>query len=125
MNLSATYYVDAQTGAVIDVRAESAEALTMMPSSYRSTGTGLLAPTRVGAAEGDAVPVTGTSRAMGDVSAIGMEQGGGIVLIDPTTPTYDPATGQGGIETFDMSGLSQGDAPGNLVTSDSPHLPER
>jgi Zn-dependent metalloprotease len=122
VNLSATYYVDAQSGAVIDVRAESAEGLTMLPSSYRPSATGLLAPTRVGAAEGDPVTVTGKSRAMGDVSATGMQQGGVIALIDPTTPTFDPATGVGGIETFDLSGLDQGQAPGNLVTSGSPQF---
>jgi Zn-dependent metalloprotease len=121
VNLSATYYVDAQSGAVIDVRSESMQGLTMMPSSYRPTGSaGLLAPTRVAAAEGDPVAVTGKSRAMGDVAATGMEQGGVIALIDPTTPTYNPATGQGGIETFDLSGLDQGQAPGNLVTSETP-----
>ncbi len=123
VTLSATYYVDAQTGSVIDVRAESAEALTMVPSAYRTAGTpGLLAPTRVGAAEGDPVQVHGTSRMMGDLTATGMEQGGGIVLIDPTTPTYDPSTGEGGIETYDMAGASPSDLPGTRVTSNGPTI---
>jgi Zn-dependent metalloprotease len=122
LSLSATYFIDAQSGAVIDVRAESAEALTMLPSSYRSSGTpGLVAPTRV-QAEGDPVQVTGTSRMMGDLTATGMQRGGGIALIDPTTPTYDPATGQGGIETYDVGGLSPSDLPGNLVTSNTPQI---
>ncbi len=120
VNLDATYYVDAQTGAVIDVRADSAEGLTMMPSSSRSSASGLLAPTRVSAAEGDAVAVQGSSRAMGEVAATGMERDGVIALIDPTTPTYDPATGQGGIETYDMDGLDESQLPGTLVSNDSP-----
>jgi Zn-dependent metalloprotease len=122
VSLSASYYVDAQSGAVIDVRAESAEALTMLPSSHRPSGAGgLVTPARV-AAEGDPVQVSGTSRMMGDLTATGMEQGGGVALIDPTTPTYDPGTGQGGIETFDIGGLSPSELPGNLVTSGSPQI---
>jgi Zn-dependent metalloprotease len=127
--INATYYVDAQTGAVIDVRAGSAEALTVLPSSYRTGSTASLVPTRVaaqgpaqGPAEGEPIAVSGTSRLMGDVTATGMQRGGGIALIDPTTPTYDPGTGEGGIETFDIRGLSQGDLPGNLVTSGSPTI---
>jgi Zn-dependent metalloprotease len=158
-NLSATYYVDAQSGAVIDVRAESAEALTMLPSAYRGLNrTGLVAPTRVAApaahfpaaqspaaqspaaqspaaqspaaqspaaqapAEGAPVQVSGSSRMMGDLTATGIERGGGVALIDPTTPTYDPATGQGGVETYDIGGLSPSDLPGRLVTSGTPQI---
>jgi Zn-dependent metalloprotease len=129
VNLSATYYVDAQSGAVIDVRAESAEALTMLPSAYRDLGsTDLVAPTRVAApaahsaAEGTPVQVSGSSRMMGDLTATGIERGGGVALIDPTTPTYDPATGQGGVETYDIGGLSPSDLPGRLVTSSTPQI---
>ena len=126
VNLSATYYVDAQNGAVIDVRAESAEGLTALPSSYRVPGstsgsTRGLAPVRVSAAlaEGDPVPVTGTSRVLGEVKATGVEHNGAIVLKDTTTPTYDAGTGQGGIETYDISGRTESDLPGTLASSPS------
>ncbi|GAA4673444.1 M4 family metallopeptidase [Nocardioides nanhaiensis] len=106
------YYVDAVTGDVLEARAGSAEVAAVVPLHQR-------APVRARSrAEGDAVEVTGRSRVMGEVTATGTELADGSVgLLDTTTPTFDPATGEGGIETFDMQGLDDTQLPGRPVTS--------
>lgn len=93
------YYVDASTGDLVDVR----------PSNGQAAPTGgLLSPSKAGRpvkaaasfAEGDAVEVTGTGPTGEQLSATGRETAGGVELVDATTPTYDAATGDGGIYTF-------------------------
>ncbi len=88
------YYVDATTGDLADVRPSSAgfnHAAALAPSPTTSSPS----------AEGDAVEVTGTGPTGEQLTAIGRQTANGVELVDPTTPTYDPATGEGGIYTFD------------------------
>lgn len=110
------YYVDAVTGDVLEARAGSAEVAAVVPLHRRAPARALAGVSA--RAEGDAVEVTGRSRVMGEVAATGTELADGSVgLLDTTTPTYDPATGEGGVETFDMQGLDDTQLPGRPVTS--------
>ena len=74
------------------------------------------------APQGEAVEVTGTSPTGDAVVGTGLRTDAGTVeLRDTTTPSFDPATGEGGIETYDARGLAnEGGLPGEIATSDTP-----
>lgn len=108
------YYVDAATGDLLESRAGSAELAATVPLHQRTPSA---------RAEGDAVEVTGSNRTAGELTATGTELGdGSIGLLDTTTPTFDPATGEGGIETFDMEGLPAAQLPGRPALSGGPRF---
>jgi Thermolysin metallopeptidase, alpha-helical domain/Thermolysin metallopeptidase, catalytic domain len=107
----ALYFIDATTGAVLSVRPAAAD-LTGMSTSFSARsvlGAGLLA-----VQAGETVTVTGTGPIGEALEAVGRRApDGGIELIDTTTPTYDPSTGRGAIETRDATFR----LPGRLVRS--------
>lgn len=114
----AIYLVDAITGGVVSVLPASGHAelarLAGAPAGMRITPV-RTAPTN---AEGDAVEVQGTNPLTGPLTAVGRQTPNGVELVDTTVPTYDPTTGQGGIETFDASGAGEGDLPGRPVIAE-------
>lgn len=101
------YYVDATTGDLVDVR----------PSTVSFGHTSSLSPTKTSSravaalAEGDAVEVTGTGPTGEQLTAVGRQTANGVELVDPTTPTYDPSTGEGGIYTFTAQDTEQSSGP--------------
>ncbi|WP_309650085.1 M4 family metallopeptidase [Nocardioides sp.] len=114
----AIYLVDAATGAVVSVRPASGHSEMAYRATSRSGVT--MTPVRMSAApaEGDAVEIRGTNTLTGPLTAIGLQTPNGVQLVDTTVPTYDPATGQGGIETYDATGIGEGDLPGEPVLAD-------
>jgi hypothetical protein len=113
----AVYLIDAANGNVVAVRPASGHS----EMAYRATaGPGMtITPVRTAApAEGDAVEVHGSNPLTGPLTAIGLQTPNGVALIDTTVPTYDPATGQGAIETFDASGVGEDGLPGQPVLAD-------
>ncbi|SFH67033.1 Zn-dependent metalloprotease [Nocardioides psychrotolerans] len=121
------YFIDAATGELDSVRPASAEGKLLTPganamSDYLGRArtirplptTGLLDPTAA-----DAVAVSGDDpTGRGPLSATGVRlDDGTIALWDTTVATYDAATTEGGIETYDMAGGGDSDLPGELVTS--------
>ncbi|MCW2817036.1 MAG: Zn-dependent metalloprotease [Nocardioides sp.] len=124
------FYLDATTGDVIDNRALAAD--RAVPSHHRWTrsaprlvrgaplpGAGAAAAVpRI--AEGPSVEVTGTDPFGMTLTAQGQQTDQGVALIDTTTPTYDAATGTGGIVTNDARDTEQ--LPGPVYTSDSTQI---
>ncbi len=115
------YYLDAVTGDLLEVRPTTAELAS--PSVYskllsqaspkvsrrlsRMTLAGLSA---LDGPKGQPVDVTGTAPYLGETTAKGLRTNQGVALIDTTTPTYNPATGRGGIYTFSADGSSSNSA---------------
>lgn len=121
------YLIDAATGELDSVRPASAEGKLLTPmagaiADYLGRArtvrplpaSGLLDPTAA-----DAVEVSGDDpTGRGPLSATGVRlDDGTIALWDTTVPTYDAATTEGGIETYDVAGGGDADLPGRLVTS--------
>ena len=123
------YFVDALTGDILGVRPASAEGRTALPwaqriAAYharRTAGTGRLssAPRTVADPHPDSVEITGENPIGGTLTGHGVQTPEGVELRDTTTPTYDGATGRGGIITYDATGISEGRLPGKLATSPS------
>lgn len=100
-SLDGLWFVDALTGDVLQAQPGSIEGLVARPVAT--------------SADGDAVEVGGTSDVEGAVRGIGQQRGDQVVLVDTTVPTYDPATGDGAIITYDANGTEA--LPGTLATS--------
>ena len=102
------YFIDADSGAVVAVRAASAEGVTPMRLlGARGVPAGrTVAATPVPPLPADprSVEVTGHGPNGQQLTGQGVRTDQGVVLVDTTVPTYDPATGRGGIETFDARG---------------------
>lgn len=119
------YYVDAQGGQVLVVRPGAADVGVPLPGlvgAARGTGAraaALLQQAGAGCGDsGQSVPITGTGPLGEPLEGFGVLQGDGrVALVDTTTPTFDGATGGGGVCTHDASGVSQEGLPGPLVTS--------
>lgn len=106
------YFVDAQRGGVIGTRATGAEfgAAVTRAASRRLA--------QVAFPQGESTEVTGTAPQGQALRGNGLRTPDGqVVLGDTTTPTYDPATGAGGIYTFEAQGADKTQLPGQLVAS--------
>lgn len=123
------YFISATNGNLLNVRPASAHARALpafgpQVAAVRtgSKSDGSLGP-QTQAASGS-VEVNGDNPIGGALTANGaLIEGGRIALIDTTVPTYDPATGNGGIYTYDAGGSGdESQLPGQLVTSDSPRI---
>jgi Zn-dependent metalloprotease len=112
----AIYLIDAANGNVVSVRPASGHSEMAYRASAAARGM-TITPLRTAppAAEGDAVEVHGSNPLTGPITAIGLQTPNGVELVDTTVPTYDPTTGQGGIETFDATGVDDADLPGRPV----------
>lgn len=90
------YYIDAVQGGVLLVRPASAD---LSPEAGPATPSGVLAAAPV---EGTSVVVRGTGPGGQPLTARGLQTGDGtVLLIDTTTPSFDPVTGEGGVQTHD------------------------
>lgn len=105
------YYVDAGTGDLVDVRPSGVSfgAASLSPTKARKAGKTAVAAAR--AEGGEPVEVTGTGPTGEQLTAVGRQTANGIELVDTTTPTYDPATGEGGIYTFTAQDTEQSSGP--------------
>jgi Zn-dependent metalloprotease len=100
------YYVAADDGALLAVRDGSTDARTPVAFAPQAAAAGvhelgLLSP--IGSRDpvsGTPVEVTGENPIGGTLTAQGVQTPDGVALVDTTTPTYDPATGAGGIYTY-------------------------
>ena len=107
------YYVDATTGAVIEVRPVSADFSPPVPAR-RGTGSGAVEP------DANSVEVTGKDALGRDRTAYGLQNAEGVELTDTTTDAWDAAKRTGAVQTFDASAIKNvGELPGRLVTSPS------
>jgi Zn-dependent metalloprotease len=107
------YLIDAASGNVVDVRASSAEA-SMVTFGAPVTALGAVQPPP----QGKAVVVEGKGPVGQDMQANGLQTSDGrVLLIDTSTPTFDPATGKGAIYTFDAK-HKEGDSalPGDIAS---------
>ena len=125
------YYLDAGTGELIEVQPTTVEMATpsvftklLAKASPRvSTRLSQMVLASLGAPNGQPVDVTGTAPYLGPVTAKGLRTAQGVALIDTTTPTYDPATGKGGIYTFSVDGSSNNSAlPGHQYVEGSTQI---
>ncbi|HYU58855.1 MAG TPA: M4 family metallopeptidase [Actinomycetota bacterium] len=115
---SALYYVSADDGAILAVRPASVQ---FSPFSTAASAAAVAAQ----ATEGEDVELTGQTPVGTAVTANGKRRGGKFLLIDTTTPTFDPATGRGGIETHDGINLEQEDLPGPVSSSDTAEVADQ
>jgi hypothetical protein len=105
------YFVDAVHGGVIGSRPASME----LSSAGLRGGAGAIG---IPVPQGEPVEVTGTSPQGKPLTANGLRTPDGrVILADTTTPSYDPATGDGGIFTFEARGPKREDVPGEIVSS--------
>ena len=117
------YFIDATSGEIAATRPTSPESATLSSTATRLASA---ATARAGQpaeqTQGEPVSVTGTDPYGQQVTAVGtLRPDGTVVLIDTTTPFYDPATGAGAVETYDATGLRDGDEarlPGRPVRAD-------
>ncbi len=125
------YYLDAVTADLIEVRPTTAELAAptvyskllskASPKVSRKLSQMMLAS--LTAPKGQPVDVKGQAPYIGDVTAKGLRTGQGIALIDTTTPSYDAATGDGGIYTYTADGSSNNAAlPGRQYIEDSTNI---
>jgi Zn-dependent metalloprotease len=127
------YYLDATNGHLVTIRPSSAETAPLVPhgASYGSPRSaigrvhGAPAPTVaqlpqwLRAADGASVEVSGTGPNGEALTAFGVQTGQGILLKDTTVATYDPATGEGGIQVFDAGGSDdESQLPGQPYVQD-------
>ena len=101
------YYVDAATGDLVDVRPAN---VSFSAASLSPAKAGKVAATSL-AEGGDPVEVTGTGPTGEQLTAVGRQTANGVELVDTTTPTYDPATGEGGIYTFTAQDTDKSSGP--------------
>ena len=141
----AQYYIDAARGSVLSVRADSpadgsalADVTAIVEARrFAGAGPGMLRSTRAMATRalrtalaaagkacsvtGNTVEVTGTSPLDEPLTGQGLRNGNGVFLADTTVPSFDPATGNGAICTFDAGQLSdESGLPGTLARRESP-----
>lgn len=118
------YLVDAVSGELITIRPASGHS----EIAYAGGATGSAPASRLRSARGvpaagEAVEVTGSNVLTGPLTAIGsVSADGNIGLRDTTVPSFDPATGSGGIETYDATGIDEAGLPGNAIKSTSPEF---
>lgn len=107
------YYLDAATGDLVDVRPAlvsfGASAASLSPTKTGKPGRAAVLAAR--AEGGEPVEVTGTGPTGEQLTAVGRQTPNGVELVDPTTPTYDPATGEGGIYTFTAQDTERSSGP--------------
>lgn len=121
------YYISATTGRLVSQRPMSAELAPLTPGLEAvSTGPALrVRPFRLRplAAAGKSVEVHGTGPTGEALTAHGIRTGQGVLLVDTTVPGYDPQTGRGGIDVYDMGG-SQDDSllPGRPYVAPGPEV---
>ena len=124
------YYLDAVGGTLLEVRPTSAElAAPGVFSKLLSQGSSRVSHrlTSMLLAElgpqGQPVDVTGKAPYLGQVTAEGLHTDQGVALIDTTTPSYQAASGRGGIYTFTADGSSSNSAlPGRQYVEDSTQI---
>ena len=125
------YYLDAGSGELLDVRPTTAELAAPAvfskllakgsPQVSRRLTQMMLASLQ--APQGQPVDVTGKAPYLGQVTAEGLRDSQGVALIDTTTPSYNAATGKGGIYTFTADGSSSNSAlPGRQYVEDSTQI---
>ncbi len=124
---SGYYYIDAQTGDVLDVRPVSADVAPPLPgaaevyaarSAGRSTKATHDTGSRAAEPESNSVQVTGADPLGREVTAYGLQTGQGVELIDTTTPAWDSTTRSGGVSTYDASAVrNDSQLPGELWVS--------
>jgi len=125
------YYLDAGSGELLDVRPTTAELAAPAvfskllakgsPQVSRRLTQMMLASLQ--APKGQPVEVTGKAPYLGQVTAEGLRDSQGVALIDTTTPSYNAATGRGGIYTFTADGSSSNSAlPGRQYVEDSTQI---
>ena len=125
------YYLDAGSGELLDVRPTTAELAAPAvfskllakgsPQVSRRLTQMMLASLQ--APKGQPVDVTGKAPYLGQVTAEGLRDSQGVALIDTTTPSYNAATGRGGIYTFTADGSSSNSAlPGRQYVEDSTQI---
>ena len=109
------YYVDADTGDVVDVRPVSAEILPPAPRLGRSA-----ARHSATAPDPNSVTVTGTDPLGRDLTAFGLQNGDRVELTDTTTEAWDAEQRTGAVQTYDASALrNESGLPGRLASSPS------
>lgn len=114
---AATVYVDAAEGAVLVVRPAAAELAASSVGAARGAAAGQAA------GDGASVAVTGRGPLGEALEGSGTRRpDGSVALVDATVPSFDPATGEGGIQTHDMRGLSESDPPGPIATFAGPEI---
>ena len=107
------YYVDAQTGDVVDVRPVSADFAPPVPV-HLGAASGAVEP------DPNSVEVTGKDALGSDRKGFGLQTAEGVELTDTTTDAWDAGTRTGAVQTFDASTIrNEGELPGRLVTSPS------
>jgi Zn-dependent metalloprotease len=135
---SATYLIDATTGAILSVQQNTAEGRVALPWAasaarylakvHLARSGGVLAPartayhlagrTRAAAPDPASVEVSGPNPIGGTLTGHGVATEQGVTLVDTTTPSWDQASGTGGIETYDATKVrSQTQLPGTRVVS--------
>ncbi|MCW2765659.1 MAG: hypothetical protein JWO11_1618 [Nocardioides sp.] len=123
------YYLSAATGDLVTIRPSSTDAAPLLPRSSSHPQRSAIGrvngrlpvvsplPRQLRAAgvaaAGASVEVSGQGPNGEALTAFGVQTGQGILLKDTTVPSYDAATGEGGIQTYDASGgEDQTDLPG-------------
>jgi Zn-dependent metalloprotease len=130
---AASYFIDATDGGILSVEQVTGEGRVALPWAAEAArylqrvhlaGRGVTGhvgrPIRSAASSPDprSVEVTGPNPIGGTMTAHGLQTDQGVELVDTTTPSWDQASGSGGISTYDAAkvrGSSQ--LPGKLVVS--------
>ena len=102
----ALYYIDARTGDVVTVRPTS---LHLAPALH--------GPGAPAEPDPNTVEVTGADPLGRSLTGQGLRVPEGVELTDTTTPFWDSASREGGVLTYDATGLGEGQLPGKLVLS--------
>lgn len=120
------YYISASDGNLLNVRPASAHAHAIPAygpqiASIRTGSKNVGSLRTQDQAASQSVLVNGDNPIGGTFEAHGLVTGTGQVsLVDTTVPTYDPATGKGGIYTYDAGGSDdESQLPGQLYVSNS------
>ena len=125
------YYLDAVSADLLEVRPTTAELAApsvfskllskASPNVSRRLTQMVLAS--LDAPKGQPVDVTGNAPYIGRVTAKGLRDNQGVSLIDTTTPSYNAASGRGGIYTFSADGSSSNSSlPGRLYRQSSTEI---
>ncbi len=137
---AANYFIDAVTGDILSVQQVSDGGRVALPwaasaakylrrvhlsgrdsprrsgsqrgvSSARTSGT-------IAAPDPNSVEITGPNPIGGTLTGHGVQTGKGVGLLDTTTPSWEQASGTGGISTYDATRVSSSSQlPGKLVVS--------
>ena len=121
------YYLDAVSADLLEVRPTTAELaapsvfskLLSKASPQVSRRLTQMVLASLEAPKGQPVDVTGNAPYIGRVTAKGLRDNQGVSLIDTTTPSYNAASGRGGIYTFSADGSSSNSTlPGRPYTAE-------